>query len=116
MYLIDYIRLSFRLMTPFVQHQFALTRAKAVFYSGLVFTVQGAIAIVQQFSVKFLSRRLVGCYDYFKQLMNYHECSVLSLEESNIKQACVLIMIIIISYLYRMYTCSANSNTTMNAF
>ncbi|XP_065058261.1 major facilitator superfamily domain-containing protein 8-like isoform X2 [Rhopilema esculentum] len=45
------------LTTPFVQHQFSLTRAKAVWYGGIVFTCQGLIGICQQGVLRFLVLR-----------------------------------------------------------
>ena len=49
-------------MVPFVQHQFALTNAKAVWYGGLVFACQGVIAVFQQGAVKLLLKRLALYY------------------------------------------------------
>ena len=59
-------------MVPFVQHQFALTNAKAVWYGGLVFSCQGIIAVFQQGAVKLLLKRLA--FDYQFLLYSPHKC------------------------------------------
>eukprot|EP00112_Aurelia_sp_Birch-Aquarium-sp1_P005248 Seg1595.3 transcript_id=Seg1595.3/GoldUCD/mRNA.D3Y31 product="Major facilitator superfamily domain-containing protein 8" protein_id=Seg1595.3/GoldUCD/D3Y31 len=45
------------LTTPFIQHQFALTRALAVWYSGLIQMSTGIIAFMQQGILKLLLKR-----------------------------------------------------------